>query len=95
MERKSKSGENLKLADDVSGLEAFSASLKRTSRPRVIFFMHTTFPTSEIFRLFAQRKALLLGILAADVIGFHSFDHARHFLTACKRFVGVSYQSRR
>lgn len=31
------------------------------------------------------------GMLCADVIGFHAFDHARHFLNACKRILGVSY----
>ncbi len=31
------------------------------------------------------------GMLCADVIGFHAFDHARHFLNACKRILGLSY----
>lgn len=30
-------------------------------------------------------------MLCADVIGFHAFDHARHFLNACKRILGLSY----
>lgn len=30
----------------------------------------------------------------ADVIGFHSFDHARHFLTAAKRMLGLRTESK-
>ena len=36
---------------------------------------------------------MLQGILAANVVGFHTFSHARHFLTACARYVGVGSQS--
>jgi trehalose-6-phosphate synthase len=25
----------------------------------------------------------------ADVVGFHAFDHARHFLNATKRMLGI------
>jgi trehalose 6-phosphate synthase/phosphatase len=33
-------------------------------------------------------------MLCADVIGFHAFDHARHFLNACKRIKGLSYHNK-
>jgi trehalose-6-phosphate synthase len=29
----------------------------------------------------------------ADVVGFHSFDHARHFLNATKRILGLHHES--
>lgn len=63
--------------------------------PKMIFFLHIPFPTSEIFRELSNGPELLEGVLSVDVVGFHSFDHARHFLNACKRFLGLSYQSRR
>lgn len=66
--------------------------LKRRS---MVFFLHVPFPTSEIFRELSHGPQLLEGVLKVDVVGFHSFDHARHFLNACKRFLGLSYQSRR
>ena len=57
----------------------------------VVFFLHIPFPTSQIFRALYCGEELLTGMLCADVIGFHAFDHARHFLNACKRILGLSY----
>jgi trehalose 6-phosphate synthase/phosphatase len=68
---------------------------KQVRRPKMVFFLHVPFPTSEIFREMSHGTQLLEGVLAVDVVGFHSFDHARHFLNACKRFLGLAYQSRR
>ena len=62
--------------------------------PALIYFMHQPFPTSEIFRTLAARERLLRGMLSADIVGFHAFNHARHFLHACKRTLGVSFSSR-
>lgn len=64
-------------------------------RPKMVFFLHVPFPTSEVFRELSHGTQLLEGVLDVDIVGFHSFDHARHFLNACKRFLGLSYQSRR
>ena len=33
---------------------------------------------------------LIKGMLEADVVGFHSFDNARHFLTCCQRLLGLA-----
>jgi trehalose 6-phosphate synthase/phosphatase len=63
-------------------------------RPKMVFFFHCPFPTSEIFRALQTGTLLLQGVLCADVVGFHVFDHARHFLTACKRYLGLSVQSK-
>ncbi|CBJ31301.1 Trehalose 6-phosphate synthase, family GT20 / Trehalose 6-phosphate phosphatase [Ectocarpus siliculosus] len=59
----------------------------------IIFFLHIPFPTSQIFRALAHGEELLQGVLSADIVGFHAFDHARHFLNAGKRLLGLSYQS--
>lgn len=32
-------------------------------------------------------------MLHADVVGFHAFDYARHFLNASKRILGLNYES--
>mmetsp|Transcript_7987 Transcript_7987/g.24669 ORF Transcript_7987/g.24669 Transcript_7987/m.24669 type:complete len:975 (-) Transcript_7987:324-3248(-) len=63
------------------------------SRINIIFFLHIPFPTSQIFRSLTRGKDLLNGIVGADVVGFHAFDHARHFLNACKRLMGVTHRS--
>jgi trehalose-6-phosphate synthase len=36
------------------------------------------------------RKQVLLGVLACDLIGFHTFDYCRHFLSSCTRILGLS-----
>lgn len=52
---------------------------------RIGFFLHIPFPTREVFRALAPRKELLEGMLGADLIGFHTYDYARHFLSTCER----------
>lgn len=56
------------------------------------FFLHIPFPSFEIYRLLPQRKELLEGLLGADLLGFHIFDYARHFLSSCLRLLGVTNQ---
>jgi len=63
--------------------------------PAIVFFFHCAFPTSEIFRVLPQRHELVEGILGADMLGYHSYNHARHFLNTCKRLLGLKRQSRR
>ena len=51
------------------------------------FFLHTPFPSSEIYRILPVRNEILLGILHCDLIGFHTYDYARHFLSSCSRIL--------
>ena len=51
------------------------------------FFLHIPFPSFEIFRIFPWREELLKGMLGADLIGFHTFDYERHFLSSVKRIL--------
>ena len=60
---------------------------------RNVFFLHIPFPTSQVFRELDCGETVLEGMLHADVVGFHSFDHARHFLNAAKRILGLNYES--
>ncbi|CAD6921671.1 unnamed protein product [Tilletia controversa] len=53
------------------------------------FFLHTPFPSSEIYRILPVRREILLGILHCDLIGFHTYDYARHFLSSCTRILGL------
>ncbi|MGO3702167.1 MAG: bifunctional alpha,alpha-trehalose-phosphate synthase (UDP-forming)/trehalose-phosphatase [Candidatus Saccharimonadales bacterium] len=53
------------------------------------FFLHIPFPNFEIYRLLPQRKELLEGLLGADVLGFHVYDYAQHFLDSCRRLLGI------
>ncbi|XP_010914078.1 probable alpha,alpha-trehalose-phosphate synthase [UDP-forming] 9 [Elaeis guineensis] len=68
---------------------------KRFPRAKLGFFLHSSFPSSEIFRTIPVRDDLLRALLNADLVGFHTFDYARHFLSACSRSLGLDYQSKR
>ncbi|KAL3238613.1 trehalose 6-phosphate synthase/phosphatase complex subunit [Nakaseomyces bracarensis] len=48
---------------------------------KIGFFLHVSFPSSEVFRCFAQREAMLEGILGSNFVGFQTTEYARHFLT--------------
>ncbi|NRR90688.1 bifunctional alpha,alpha-trehalose-phosphate synthase (UDP-forming)/trehalose-phosphatase [Winogradskyella undariae] len=63
--------------------------LIKEKRPDVTvgFFLHIPFPSYEIFRTFPWRKELLTGMLGADLIGFHTYDYERHFLSSVKRIL--------
>ncbi|KAI4368116.1 hypothetical protein MLD38_016712 [Melastoma candidum] len=62
---------------------------------RMGFFLHSPFPSSEIYRTLPVREEVLKALLNADLIGFHTFDYARHFLSCCSRILGLEYQSKR
>eukprot|EP00026_Physarum_polycephalum_P003662 Phypoly_transcript_03675.p1 GENE.Phypoly_transcript_03675~~Phypoly_transcript_03675.p1 ORF type:complete len:768 (+),score=94.00 Phypoly_transcript_03675:155-2305(+) len=62
---------------------------KRIPTSKIGFFLHIPFPSSEIFRLLPCRREILLGMLSSDLIGFHTYDYARHFIKACTRVVGL------
>lgn len=56
---------------------------------KVGFFLHTPFPSSEIFRCHPNREALLQGLLGADLIGFQTFGYLRHFRSTILRVLGL------
>ncbi|KAL3508805.1 hypothetical protein ACH5RR_028206 [Cinchona calisaya] len=56
---------------------------------KVGWFLHTPFPSSEIHRTLPSRSELLCAVLDADVVGFHTYDYARHFVSACTRILGL------
>lgn len=68
---------------------------KRCNRLKLGFFLHSPFPSSEIYRTLPVRDEILRALLNSDLIGFHTFDYARHFLSCCSRMLGLSYQSKR
>ena len=54
------------------------------------FFLHIPFPSYEIFRLLPWRRELLNGVLGSDLVGFHTYDDMRHFLSSVSRLAGLS-----
>ncbi|KAL2326848.1 hypothetical protein Fmac_020275 [Flemingia macrophylla] len=62
---------------------------KHNKKMKVGWFLHTPFPSSEIHRTLPSRSELLHSVLAADLVGFHTYDYARHFVSACTRILGL------
>ncbi|MFP4301662.1 MAG: bifunctional alpha,alpha-trehalose-phosphate synthase (UDP-forming)/trehalose-phosphatase [Spirochaetaceae bacterium] len=56
------------------------------------FFLHIPFPSFEIFRHLPWRNELLNGLLGSDLIGFHTYDYARHFLSSTRRLLGYEHR---
>jgi trehalose 6-phosphate synthase/phosphatase len=65
--------------------------LVRERRPdaRIGFFLHIPFPAPEVFRILPWRRELLMGVLGADLVGFHTPSYARHFASAVRSQCGL------
>ncbi len=59
------------------------------------FFQHIPFPSQELFRLIPWRKELLDGMLGADLLGFHTFDDVRHFISSATRLTPTNNNANR
>ncbi len=53
------------------------------------FFLHTPFPGYDLFRTLPWAREILQGMLAADLIGFHTEDYRRNFCECVDRLLGV------
>jgi trehalose 6-phosphate synthase/phosphatase len=62
---------------------------RREPRLSIGFFLHTPFPSSELYRLLPARQQLLRGVLGADYVSFHIGDYARHFRSSVLRVLGI------
>jgi len=58
---------------------------------KIGFFLHIPFPSFELFRFLPWREEILRGLLGADLIGFHTYDYVRHFLSSAARIIGVEH----
>lgn len=68
--------------------------LIRSSLPdsAIGFFLHIPFPSSEIFRILPWRNEILQGLLGASLVGFHTYEYARHFLSSTLRLLGHEHE---
>jgi trehalose 6-phosphate synthase/phosphatase len=62
---------------------------EKVPEAQIGFFLHIPFPSFEVFRLLPWRNEILTGLLGADLIGFHAYDYARHFISSVRRVLGV------
>ena len=56
------------------------------------YFHHIPFPTYELIRVLPHRAELVSGLLGADLIGFHTHDYMRHFVSACERILDLRFE---
>ncbi|MBU6409998.1 MAG: trehalose-6-phosphate synthase, partial [Verrucomicrobia bacterium] len=58
------------------------------------FFLHIPFPSYELFRMMprAWREEVIEGLLGSSLIGFHTHDYTRDFLTSVLRTAGYEHQ---
>lgn len=61
---------------------------------KIVFFLHTPFPHFGIFRLLpgVWRQEILNGLIAADVVGFHTNEYREHFLHSVRRILGFEHK---
>ncbi len=62
---------------------------ERFPNSEIGFFLHIPWPSFEVFRLMPWREEILRGLLGADLIGFHTYDYVRHFLSSVTRIIGL------
>lgn len=68
---------------------------RKLRKANIGFFLHSPFPSSEIFRCLPVREEILKGMLCADMIGFQFWEYTRHFLTCCRRILGLEFEFKR
>lgn len=64
-------------------------NMVREKAPEAVigFFNHIPFPSYEVFRTLPWRDEVLKGVLGSDLIGFHTYDYERHFLSSVSRIL--------
>lgn len=65
-----------------------------TEDVRIGFFLHSPFPSSEAYRCLPVREELLRSVSASDLIGFQTYNFARHFINTCGRLLTVDAEPR-
>ncbi len=65
---------------------------KSTKDISIGYFHHIPFPSYELFRVLPERAELLNGLLGADLIGFHTHDYMRHFVSAAERVLDLRFK---
>jgi len=59
----------------------------RFPKSAIGYFHHIPFPSYELVRTLPWREQLLKGLLGADLIGFHTYDYVRHFISSVNRIL--------
>jgi trehalose-6-phosphate synthase len=60
---------------------------KRIPKATIALFWHIPWPNAETFGVCPWKRDMLLNMLSADILGFHTRYHCQNFLDAVDRFV--------
>lgn len=76
---------------------ALLPALVKAARPTVpvSVFWHIPWPGPDVWRILPERRELLLGLLAADLLAFQTPSHAEPFLHCVQEFLGAIVHSSR
>jgi trehalose 6-phosphate synthase/phosphatase len=68
-------------------------NLLRKKHPNIAigFFLHTPFPSPDVFRLLPWREKILHGLLEADLLGFHTYNYVQNFLMTVRRLLSLNH----
>ena len=68
---------------------ALTPGFIRSRRPRatIVLFWHIPWPNAETFGVCPWKRELLLNMLGADILGFHTLHHCQNFLATVDRHV--------
>ena len=69
----------------------FVPALLRRARPdaRIGQFWHVPWPAPEVLRILPSARALVRGMLGADLIGFHTEGYAENFRESARDLLGA------
>jgi len=69
----------------------------RNAKPdcNIGWFLHTPFPSAEIYRTLPWRQEIIESLLHANLLGFHVYDYLRHFLSSCVQLTSLEISAQR
>lgn len=70
-----------------SYLQSYSINFK------IAFWLHSNFPSGDVFRTFPDRADILRSILKCNIIGFHTYSSSRNFMISVKSILQINYTS--
>ena len=62
---------------------------RRRPEARIAFFLHIPFPPYDLYRILPSYRAVLRGLLACDLVGFHCPGYVENFEDCVERLLGA------
>lgn len=84
---------NTSLGQHLAATPASGVTDPHAGDPMIALFMHTPWPSSEIFRCLPKRREILDGMLGANLVLFQTYSYSRHFVSSCIRVCGYESTS--